>query len=143
MRAKDVLVLDLHEIVAGKLVALIDLHSARDLFDTRQIPAIDGLGWDRIRAAVLARGASGRRDRRARLIDAIEDHPREFRQEAIDLPAARSSCRGERGGRVDRGDRRALRSQARIQECVAESYRGQLSGHGLIAMFNKSGYVLL
>ncbi|NJO33062.1 MAG: hypothetical protein HC869_07835 [Rhodospirillales bacterium] len=35
MRASDVLVLNLHEIVAGKLVALIDRHAARDLFDAR------------------------------------------------------------------------------------------------------------
>ena len=38
IRAKDVLVLDLHEIVAGKLVALADRHAARDLFDARRIP---------------------------------------------------------------------------------------------------------
>jgi hypothetical protein len=34
-RALDVPVLDLHEIVAGKLVALIDRRAARDLFDAR------------------------------------------------------------------------------------------------------------
>ena len=38
MRAKDVLVLGLHEIVAGKLVALIDRHAARDLFDAPAHP---------------------------------------------------------------------------------------------------------
>src|SRR3546814_9415420 len=37
MRASDVLVLDLHEIVAGKLVALVDRPAARDLFDARRI----------------------------------------------------------------------------------------------------------
>src|SRR3546814_9259717 len=62
MRASDVLVLDLHEIVAGKLVALIDRHAARDLFDARRILSIDGLDWRRIKAAVLAIGACGRRD---------------------------------------------------------------------------------
>ena len=80
MRAKDVLVLDLHEIVAGKLVALIDRNAARDLFDARRILSIDGLDWDWIKAAVLAMGASGRRDWRTRSIEDIEGDPREFRQ---------------------------------------------------------------
>ena len=96
MRAKDVLVLDLHEIVAGKLVALIDRHAARDLFDARRILSIDGLDWDRIKAAVLALGASGRRDWRTRSIDAIEGDPREFRQKlAICLPRDRLATRGD------------------------------------------------
>lgn len=38
--ASDVLVLDLQEIVAGKLVALFDRHAARDLFDARRILSI-------------------------------------------------------------------------------------------------------
>lgn len=53
-RASDVLVLDLHEIVAGKVVALIDRHAARDLFDARRILSIKGLDWRWIKAAVLA-----------------------------------------------------------------------------------------
>ena len=96
MRAKDVLVLDLHEIVAGKLVALVDRHAARDLFDVRRILSIDRLDWDRIKAAVLAMGASGRRDWRTMSIDAIEGDPREFRQKlAICLPRDRFAARGE------------------------------------------------
>ena len=79
MRASDVLVLDLHEIVAGKLVALVDRHAARDLFDARRFLSIDKLDWNRIKAAVLAMGASGRRDWRAMSVDAIEGDPRELR----------------------------------------------------------------
>ncbi len=96
IRAKDVLVLDLHEIIAGKLVALIDRHAARDLFDARRILSIDGLDWNRIKAAVLAMGASGRRDWRTRSIDAIEGDPLEFRQKlAVCLPRDRFAARGE------------------------------------------------
>ena len=47
------LVLDLHEIVAGKIVALFDRGAARDLFDVRRILAIEGLDRGRIKAAVL------------------------------------------------------------------------------------------
>jgi len=87
MRASDVLVLDIHEIVAGKLVALIDRHAARDLFDARRILSIDGLDWNWIKAAVLALGASGRRDWRTTSVDAIKGDARELRQKlAICLP---------------------------------------------------------
>ena len=102
MQAKDVLILDLHEIVAGKLVALIDRHAARDLFDARRILSIDGLEWGWIKAAVLAMGASGRRDWRTMSIDAIEGDPREFRQKlAICLPRDRLAARGEVDAWID------------------------------------------
>jgi predicted nucleotidyltransferase component of viral defense system len=94
MRANDVLVLDLHEIVAGKLVALFDRHAARDLFDARRILAIEGLDWKKIRAAVLAFGACARRDWRTVSVDAIKGNPPELRQKLmICLP------RGHLGGK--------------------------------------------
>ena len=75
-----VLVLDLHEIVAGKIVALFDRGAARDLFHVRRILAIEGLdrGW--IKAAVLALGACTRRDWRGVSKDAIGCDSREFRR---------------------------------------------------------------
>ncbi|MFZ1101420.1 MAG: nucleotidyl transferase AbiEii/AbiGii toxin family protein [Hyphomicrobiaceae bacterium] len=82
-RAQDTLVLDLHEIVAGKLVALVDRHAARDLFDARRIMAIEGLDWRRIKAAVLAYGACGRRDWRTLSLARLKGDPREFRQKLI------------------------------------------------------------
>jgi len=94
MRASNVLVLDLHEIVAGKLVALIDRHAARDLFDARRILSIDGLDWSQIKAAVLAIGACGRRDWRTMSVDAIKGDPRELRQKlAICLPRDRFAAK--------------------------------------------------
>jgi len=96
MRASDILVLDLHEIVAGKLVALVDRHAARDLFDARRILSIDGLDWSRIKAAVLAIGACGRRDWRTMSVDAIKGDPRELRQKlAICLPRDRFAGKGD------------------------------------------------
>lgn len=90
MQASDVLVLDLHEIVAGKLVALVDRHAARDLFDARRILSIEGLDWGGIKASVLAIGACGRRDWRTMSVDAIKGDPREVRQKlAICLPRDR------------------------------------------------------
>lgn len=87
MRANGVLVLNLHEIIAGKLVALMDRHAARDLFDARRILSIDGLDWTSIKAAVLAIGASGRRDWRTVSLDSLKGDSRELRQKlSICLP---------------------------------------------------------
>ena len=87
VRTSRVLVLDLHEIVAGKIVALFDRHAARDLFDVRRILSIEGLNWGWIKAAVLAIAACNRRDWRTVSTHAIACDPREFRQKlAICLP---------------------------------------------------------
>lgn len=83
VRAEQVLVLDLHEIVAGKIVALFDRHAARDLFDARRILSLDGLDWKQIKAAVLAFGACARRDWRAVSVDSIRGDPRELRQKLM------------------------------------------------------------
>ncbi len=87
VRTSRVLVLDLHEIVAGKIVALFDRHAARDLFDVRRILSIEGLDWGWIKAAVLALGACNRRDWRTASSDSIACDPREIRRNlAICLP---------------------------------------------------------
>jgi predicted nucleotidyltransferase component of viral defense system len=89
-RALNVPVLDLHEVVASKLVALVDRQAARDLFDARRILDIPGLDWSWVKAAVLAYGASGRRDWRRASINDIGGDPRELRQKlAICLPRDR------------------------------------------------------
>lgn len=85
--ARGVRVLDLHEVAAGKLVALFDRRAARDLFDARRLLAVEGLDWAAIKAMVLAFGASGRRDWRAASVADIGADPRELRQKlAICLP---------------------------------------------------------
>ena len=96
VRVKNVLVLDLHEVVAGKLVALISRHAARDLFDARRILSIEGLNWNWIKAAVLAIGASDRRDWRSMSIDKIQGNVREFRQKlGVCLPRDRFTVESE------------------------------------------------
>lgn len=70
-QATNVLVLDRHEIVAGKLVALLSRRAARDLFDARRIFVMSGLDWRSIKAAMLGIGAAGRADWRTVSVDAI------------------------------------------------------------------------
>ena len=62
IQASGILVLDIHEIVAGKIVALVSRHTARDLFDAHRILSIEGLDWDRVKTAVLAIGVCSRFD---------------------------------------------------------------------------------
>ena len=71
IQARSILVLDIHEIVAGKIVALVDRRTTRDLFDARRILSIEGLDWTRIKAAVLAMGACRREDWRDRYTNDI------------------------------------------------------------------------
>ncbi len=82
-RAKDVLVIDLHEIIAGKLVALLDRRAARDLFDARRIFALENIDWQRVKAAILAIGASGRNDWRKASADNIGAEPNELKQKLL------------------------------------------------------------
>lgn len=82
-RAKDVLVIDLHETIAGKLVALLDRRAARDLFDARRIFALPSIDWRLVKAAMLALGASGRNDWRKASADSIGADPNELRQKLL------------------------------------------------------------
>ena len=81
IRASDILVLDIHEIIAGKIVALLSRRTVRDLFDAQRILSIDRLDWNRIKTAVIAFGACGRIDWRDVSINDIttpEDSPKKL-----------------------------------------------------------------
>lgn len=55
--AKDVPVLDVHEVIGGKLKALVSRVKSRDLFDTDYVTDMPGLDWRKIRCAALVLGA--------------------------------------------------------------------------------------
>jgi predicted nucleotidyltransferase component of viral defense system len=82
-RATGVIVIDRHELAAGKLVALLDRRAGRDLFDARRLFGWDGLNWRWVRAGMLAFGASGRNDWRQASAAAIGADPREVRQKLL------------------------------------------------------------
>ena len=125
-----VLVLDLHEIVAGKIVALLDRGAARDLFDVRRILAIEGLDRSWIKAAVLALGACNRRDWRGVSKDAIGcDSRTRVSPQSRHLPAPRSVPRCGRCGHVDRTVRGDVQGRARLPLRVVGE-RAELSRRG-------------
>lgn len=102
----EAVVVDIHEVVAGKIVALIDRNAARDLFDARRILEAIDLDWRLVRAAVLAYGASRAADWRTASVNDIGGDLRDLREKlAICLP---------RGTFKDAGGMRAW-----IEESVA------------------------
>jgi predicted nucleotidyltransferase component of viral defense system len=55
-------ILDLHELAAGKLVALLARGQARDLFDSHRILNLTDLDLDRLRIAFVVYGGMNRKD---------------------------------------------------------------------------------
>ena len=71
-RATDIPVVDLHELAAGKLSALLARRKARDLFDSRLIFAMDGVDFERLRIGFVVYGAMGRKDWRTVSVTDVE-----------------------------------------------------------------------
>ena len=61
-QATGIPVLDIHELAAGKLAALLARRKARDLFDSRLVFSLDGIDPQRLRTAFVVYGAMNRRD---------------------------------------------------------------------------------
>ena len=94
-RARGIMVVDRHEIVAGKLVALLSRRAARDLFDARRIFDIPDLDWRWIKAAMLGLGAASRADWRRVTVDSSGADPGELRDKLlICLPRERFAAHG-------------------------------------------------
>ena len=87
-RATDIPVVDIHELAAGKLTALLARQKARDLFDSRLIFSIEGLDFERLRTAFIVYGAMNRKDWRMVSVEDLAFDPRELSSQL--LPALRT-----------------------------------------------------
>lgn len=76
-------VLDLHELVAGKLAALFGRTAARDLYDARALLQLDGLDAERLRLGFVVYGAMNRRDWREIALDDVDLEPREVERTLV------------------------------------------------------------
>lgn len=72
LRATRIPVLDLHELAAGKIVALLDRTAGRDIFDVRALLSRDELSLERLRLAFVVYGGMSRRDWCDVCIDDVE-----------------------------------------------------------------------
>lgn len=61
-RATGIAILDIHELAAGKLAALLARRQARDLFDSHGILHLVNLDHERLRTAFVVYGAMNRKD---------------------------------------------------------------------------------
>ncbi len=77
-QAKSIPVLDLHELAAGKLAALLARGQARDLFDCQRILNMDHLERDRLRIAFVVYGGMNRKDWRTVSIEDVDFNPAEL-----------------------------------------------------------------
>ena len=77
-QAKSIPVLDLHELAAGKLAALLARGQARDLFDCHRILSMDYLKRDRLRIAFVVYGGMNRKDWRTVSIEDVDFNPAEL-----------------------------------------------------------------
>jgi len=77
-QSKSIPVLDLHELAAGKLAALMARGQARDLFDCYRIFNMDNLELDRLRIAFVVYGGMNRKDWRSVSIEDVNFDPAEL-----------------------------------------------------------------
>jgi len=103
--AMRVPVLDLHEIAAGKLVALFARRASRDLFDAHALFQHEGLDDERLRAGFVAIGAMNRKDWREITLDDVDFDAKEIRDQLV--PVLR-----DQGGDPGGDERRDLEAWA-------------------------------
>lgn len=78
-------VLDLHELAAGKLAALLSRHAARDLFDAHRLLGDQRVDRERLRTAFVLYGAMSRKDWRTVQESDADFDLRELRDQLIPL----------------------------------------------------------
>ena len=82
-QAKAIPLLDLHELAAGKLAALLGRGQARDLFDCHRILAMTDLDRDLLRIAFVVYGGMNRKDWRTVAIEDVDFDTAELARQLI------------------------------------------------------------
>lgn len=70
-QAKNIPVVDIHELAAGKLAALLSRTASRDLFDASQLRHVRGLDATKLRLAFVVYGGISRKDWRTVSVDDV------------------------------------------------------------------------
>jgi hypothetical protein len=71
-QAKNIPVLNIHELAAGKFAALLARGQARDLFDCQRILRMDNIEKDRLRVAFVIYGGMNRKDWRTVSVEDVD-----------------------------------------------------------------------
>lgn len=111
-QARNIPVLDIHELAAGKLAALVARGQARDLFDCHRILSMDDLEKDRLRIAFVTYGGMNRKDWRTIAIEVVDFDAAELTRLLVPTLHVRESKEqvspAEYGARLVRECREAL-----------------------------------
>lgn len=110
-QAKSIPVLDLHELAAGKLAALLARGQARDLFDCHRILNMIDLERDRLRIAFVVYGGMNRKDWRTVSIEDVDFDPAELTRlliPTLDTRAIQEQSPAKFGARLVRECREGL-----------------------------------
>jgi len=86
-------VLDVHELAAGKLAALLSRHAARDLYDSHKLLTEVQLEQKWLRLGFVIYGAINRKDWRTVSISDVWFEPLELKQNLVPLMTAQRSIR--------------------------------------------------
>ncbi len=81
--ATQIPVLDIHELTAGKLAALLARHASRDLFDTYHLLTNTELDKEKLRLGFVLYGAMNRKDWRTVKVDDISYDKRELENQLL------------------------------------------------------------
>lgn len=90
-RATNIPVLDIHELAAGKLCALLARQQGRDLFDSHQLLNHDDLEQTKLRLAFVVYGAMNRKDWRTVSLEAVDFTADDLSHRLLPLLSAGSS----------------------------------------------------
>ena len=91
-QAMDIPVLDIRELAAGKLTALLSRRRARDLFDCRHLLSLDTLDRSLLRTVFVVYGAMNRRDWRTVAVDDVAFDPQELSSQLLPSLAASAAA---------------------------------------------------
>ena len=84
-QAENIPILDHHELVAGKLSALMSRTQARDLYDSYKIFRLDNLDYNRLRLGFVVYGAMNRKDWRKVSINDINFDPIDLKRQLFPM----------------------------------------------------------
>lgn len=87
--ADGIPVLELHELAAGKLAALLARSASRDLFDAHGLLTCGRLDPDRLRLGFILYGAMNRRDWRTVSVDDLRYEPRDVENQLLPMLSTR------------------------------------------------------
>lgn len=102
-RATDIQILDLHELAAGKLAALLSRCQARDMFDSHNLLHHGKIDQRQLRVAFIVYGAANRKDWRAVSVDDVRLDAGEMTRQLA--PTLRTGSLQKLGTPVEYGSR--------------------------------------